>query len=401
MEELIQRNLDIFDRYYSLSIELSNIIINLIKDKNEVNNNCTLVFDKNFSTVDIHLGNNDIGILSTIVSINDNKLYLDMLIPKKYKKLSKDSLREVLVRHLTYVLIQKCVLSTKLNNMKFISGDKQYYESLLDVIWDKDNSIVRDIATILYSVRFEEIYSLIDIAKIESNVHNVSNNEITNKIKEIKSVILVSNILYEKMQKIENKLTKSLDSEILKILVCYGIDASNEWLKEQIQISKSILSQVLDIMIWNSILIQRGIDREYIFPKKHKSKLLEILPKSKLQLIEERKCNRKLIEKFATELTDKVVRLIFNKIKNTSWFSDNLIRHTILTFERRYSNDTEITINEYDEEQRLVELKISIPDNYDNIQLDDFKSILKNKLITNIEALPIYKYHIRNDKIDN
>ena len=116
MEELIQRNLDIFDRYYSLSIELSNIIINLIKDKNEVNNNCTLVFDKNFSTVDIHLGNNDIGILSTIVSINDNKLYLDMLIPKKYKKLSKDSLREVLVRHLTYVLIQKCVLSTKLNN---------------------------------------------------------------------------------------------------------------------------------------------------------------------------------------------------------------------------------------------------------------------------------------------
>ena len=248
--------------------------------------------------------------------------------------------------------------------MKFISGDKQYYESLLDVIWDKDNSIVRDIATILYSVRFEEIYSLIDIAKIESNVHNVSNNEITNKIKEIKSVILVSNILYEKMQKIENKLTKSLDSEILKILVCYGIDASNEWLKEQIQISKSILSQVLDIMIWNSILIQRGIDREYIFPKKHKSKLLEILPKSKLQLIEERKCNRKLIEKFATELTDKVVRLIFNKIKNTSWFSDNLIRHTILTFERRYSNDTEITINEYDEEQRLVELKISIPDNY-------------------------------------
>ena len=209
MEELIQRNLDIFDRYYSLSIELSNIIINLIKDKNEVNNNCTLVFDKNFSTVDIHLGNNDIGTLSTIVSINDNKLYLDMLIPKKYKKLSKDSLREVLVRHLTYVLIQKCVLSTKLNNMKFISGDKQYYESLLDVIWDKDNSIVRDIATILYSVRFEEIYSLIDIAKIESNVHNVSNNEITNKIKEIKSVILVSNILYEKMQKIENKLTKS------------------------------------------------------------------------------------------------------------------------------------------------------------------------------------------------
>lgn len=280
MEELIQRNLDIFDRYYSLSIELSNIIINLIKDKNEVNNNCTLVFDKNFSTVDIHLGNNDIGILSTIVSINDNKLYLDMLIPKKYKKLSKDSLREVLVRHLTYVLIQKCVLSAKLNNMKLISGDKQYYESLLDVIWDKDNSIVRDIATILYSVRFEEIYSLIDIAKIESNVHNVSNNEITNKIKEIKSVILVSNILYEKMQKIENKLTKSLDSEILKILVCYGIDASNEWLKEQIQISKSILSQVLDIMIWNSILIQRGIDREYIFPKKHKSKLLEILNKN-------------------------------------------------------------------------------------------------------------------------
>ena len=154
-------------------------------------------------------------------------------------------------------------------------------------------------------------------------------------------------------------------------------------------------------MIWNSILIQRGVDREYIFPKKHKSKLLEILPKSKLQLIEERKCNRKLIEKFAIELTDKVVRLIFNKIKSTSWFSDNLIKHTIITFERRYSNDTEITINEYDEEQRLVELKISIQDNYDNIQLDDFKSILKNKLITNIETLPIYKYHIRIDKIDN
>lgn len=396
MEELIQRNLDIFDEYYSLSIELSEIIIPMLISSEDNNNHYFLVNNKNFSTVEIHLGNNDIGILSTIPSINGSELYLDILVSKKYKRLSKDSLKEILVRHLTYVLIQKCILSTKLKNTKFISSDKQYYKSLLDIIWDNDNGIIRDIATILYSMKFEEISSLIDLVKTESNVYNTNDSEITNKIKNIKSVNLISNILYEKIPKIENMLAKGLDSEILEKLVRYEIDATNEWLKEQIQISKSILNQVLDIMIWNSILIQKGINREYILSKKYKSKLLEILPKSKLELSEEREYNRNLIKMFSTELTNKILTLIPNKIKSTSWFSDNLIKHTILIFETYSSNNTEITVNEYNEEQRWVELKISIQHNYNDMPLDSFKIILKNKLITNIEKLPIYKYHIRS-----
>lgn len=262
---IISESLGAFEEQYKLAKDLSNAVIDMVK--NNTNNIRYQTENKTIKIANIHIEYNELPIFNANidrVNSTEDSININVLIPYSHIMIDRDKLIGELTNVITHELMHWNVYLKRLkNNINNVIDTPNYYSSLIKIIRNTEpSSIAHQFAYALYATYYQEVNAIVSQTNVQ--ICNIighgkkTNDDIKFALPQTESFQIYDNIINNVIPMINNLNNDDIQENIIDIFNYYDINFSIDDVrnhnKEILNISKIAIKKIIKNAILDNIL---------------------------------------------------------------------------------------------------------------------------------------------------